>query len=214
MRLIALLTFAGILAALAAWPLAAAEREALLIANSRYEGNAMLRNPGNDADAMEAALKSLDFAITTKKDLDLRGMEDSLVAINPNIASSAVLSNRDSKQVVNVRPEPASSASAARAGNGGASGSAPAAGQYPVIDGATQRNRDASRARILQDELDNEQRALANARRMLQETERYAKPDSALLRGLRDSVLEREIRGEWGGRCRRRGKRERGHRVS
>ena len=27
---------------------------------------------------------------------------------------------------------------------------------------------------------------------MLQETERYAKPDSALLRGLRDSVLERE----------------------
>ena len=114
------------------------------------------------------------------------------VAINPNIASSAVLSNRDSKQVVNVRPEPASSASAARAGNGGASGSAPAAGQYPVIDGATQRNRDASRARILQDELDNEQRALTNARRMLQETERYAKPDSALLRGLRDSVLERE----------------------
>ena len=113
-------------------------------------------------------------------------------AINPNIASSAVLSNRDSKQVVNVRPEPASSASAARAGNGGASGSAPAAGQYPVIDGATQRNRDASRARILQDELDNEQRALTNARRMLQETERYAKPDSALLRGLRDSVLERE----------------------
>ena len=61
-----------------------------------------------------------------------------------------------------------------------------------MIDGATQRNRDASRARILQDELDNEQRALTNARRMLQETERYAKPDSALLRGLRDSVLERE----------------------
>mgnify|MGYP000022219652 FL=1 len=61
-----------------------------------------------------------------------------------------------------------------------------------MIDGATQRNRDANRARILQDELDNEQRALNNARRILQETQRYAKPDSDLLRGLRDTVQERE----------------------
>ena len=35
---------------------------------------------------------------------------------------------------------------------------------------------------------------------MLQETERYAKPDSALLRGLRDSVLEREKSPPCGGK--------------
>lgn len=110
------------------------------------------------------------------------------VAINPNTAPAAVLSNRDSKQKISVRSAPALSA----AGSGGIGTSPATTGSYPVIDSATQRTRDASRARILQDELDNEQRALLDTRRMLQETERHARPDSALVRGLRDTVLERE----------------------
>lgn len=119
------------------------------------------------------------------------------VPVNPYVSPSAVLSNRDGKSSAAPRaalsgaPASPNPASAARASSSPAS-SAPTPGAYPVIDGATQRNRDANRARILQDELDNEQRALNNARRILQETQRYAKPDSDLLRGLRDTVQERE----------------------
>ena len=105
------------------------------------------------------------------------------VHINPYTPPSALLQNRDGASRVTVRPQTSPDPR----------GSAPASpGGYPVIDSATQRQRDSGRARILQEELNNEQKALANARRMLKETEQHAKPDSALLHGLRDAVTERE----------------------
>jgi hypothetical protein len=55
-------------------------KAALVIGNSAYDGNMVLRNPGHDADDMEKALRDLDFSVTTKKDLDQQGMEDALLA--------------------------------------------------------------------------------------------------------------------------------------
>ena len=105
------------------------------------------------------------------------------VQINPYTPPSALLQNRDGASRITVRPQ----------ANPDPRGSTPSSpGGYPVIDSATQRQRDSGRARILQEELNNEQKALSNARRMLKETEQHAKPDSALLRGLRDAVTERE----------------------
>jgi hypothetical protein len=69
----------GIILAASVYPCRAAERVALVIGNSNYEGNLALRNPANDADAVEAALKALGFSVVTKKDLDLSGMEGALV---------------------------------------------------------------------------------------------------------------------------------------
>jgi formylglycine-generating enzyme required for sulfatase activity len=57
----------------------AADRVALVIGNSKYAGDAALRNPSNDADLLEAALLGLDFSVTKKKDLTLEQMEDALV---------------------------------------------------------------------------------------------------------------------------------------
>jgi hypothetical protein len=51
----------------------AADRVALVIGNSKYQG-AELRNPANDADALAEALKGLDFTMIKKKDLDRRQM--------------------------------------------------------------------------------------------------------------------------------------------
>jgi formylglycine-generating enzyme required for sulfatase activity len=58
----------------------AAERVALVIGNSQYGGGLELRNPVNDADAVAAALKELDFTVIEKKDLDKSQMEDALIA--------------------------------------------------------------------------------------------------------------------------------------
>ncbi len=44
-------------------------------------------------------------------------------------------------------------------------------GDFPRVDGATQRNRDEARRKILQDELDGEQKQLAEARQKLQDAE-------------------------------------------
>lgn len=50
---------------------AAAERVALVIGNAGYhDPDAMLRNPGNDADGMAAALRRLGFKVVLGKDLD------------------------------------------------------------------------------------------------------------------------------------------------
>jgi uncharacterized caspase-like protein len=57
----------------------AAERVALVIGNSAYEGAMSLRNPGADADAIAAALRTLDFAVIEKKDLDLAHFEQVVV---------------------------------------------------------------------------------------------------------------------------------------
>ena len=65
---------------LSALPVAAqAEgRVALVIGNSAYEHTDPLRNPGNDADGMAAALRRLDFEVVLGKDLDLDGFYDTL----------------------------------------------------------------------------------------------------------------------------------------
>ena len=55
-----------------------AERVALVIGNSKYGGEAALRSPSNDADAMEAALQGLGFTVIKRKDLELAQMEDAL----------------------------------------------------------------------------------------------------------------------------------------
>jgi uncharacterized caspase-like protein len=57
-----------------------AERVALVIGNSKYGGEAALRNPANDADVMEATLQKLEFVVIKRKDLNLAQMEDALVA--------------------------------------------------------------------------------------------------------------------------------------
>ena len=59
---------------------AASQRVALVIGNSKYGGEAALRNPANDADVMEATLQELGFLVIKRKDLNLAQMEDALVA--------------------------------------------------------------------------------------------------------------------------------------
>jgi formylglycine-generating enzyme required for sulfatase activity len=73
------LALVGIIVAASANPCQAGDRVALVIGNSNYEGNLALRNPANDADAVETALKALGFSVATKKDLDLSQMEEALV---------------------------------------------------------------------------------------------------------------------------------------
>jgi uncharacterized caspase-like protein len=63
----------------------AADRVALVIGNSKYVGDAALRNPANDADAIEAALKDLDFNVIKKNDLDLEQMKAALIDFQEKI---------------------------------------------------------------------------------------------------------------------------------
>ncbi len=67
-----------------------ADRVALVIGNSKYEGSGVLRNPANDADAIEAALTPLGFKVIKKKDLDLAGMEDAMVAFRRSLTKGSV----------------------------------------------------------------------------------------------------------------------------
>ena len=62
----------------------------------------------------------------------------------------------------------------------------------PSVDAGTQRNRDEGRRRILQTELDNEQKALAEARAALAEAKRKPGSAPALLQRLQDAVTDRE----------------------
>ncbi|GHD71831.1 DUF4124 domain-containing protein [Vogesella fluminis] len=62
----------------------------------------------------------------------------------------------------------------------------------PPVDSGTQRQRDAGRRRILQTELDNEQRALGEARQSLQDAGKKAGTPPAQLQRLRDAVTDRE----------------------
>ena len=57
---------------------AAEERVALVIGNSAYRNTAALANPVNDATAMAAALRRLDFAVTLVTDADKRATDDAL----------------------------------------------------------------------------------------------------------------------------------------
>src|SRR5215813_900720 len=57
---------------------AADERVALVIGNGAYRHTRTLSNPVNDATAVAAALKRLDFSVTLVVDADKRGIDDTL----------------------------------------------------------------------------------------------------------------------------------------
>jgi formylglycine-generating enzyme required for sulfatase activity len=80
------LVLTAVSVAASAYPCQAGERVALVIGNSSYAGAAALRNPGNDADAVEKALNDLGFSVIKKKDLDQQGMEGALVALRRKLA--------------------------------------------------------------------------------------------------------------------------------
>ena len=56
----------------------AAGRVALVVGNGTYAAIGALPNPGNDAADMAAALGRLGFDVTTVRDADLAGMNESL----------------------------------------------------------------------------------------------------------------------------------------
>ncbi len=68
---------AVILLLLSCLPSWAGRRVALVVGNSNYQ-NGPLRNPGNDADAMAAALEQLKFDVTRIKDANLSQMKESV----------------------------------------------------------------------------------------------------------------------------------------
>jgi hypothetical protein len=68
----------------------AAERVALVIGNGEYGGEATLRNPGKDADAMESALTGLGFSVAKRKNQDLTHMEDVLVSFRRSLGKGSL----------------------------------------------------------------------------------------------------------------------------
>lgn len=54
------------------------ERVALVIGNSKYQYSEVLANPKNDALAIDASLKKLNFNVDMALDLDQRGMQEAL----------------------------------------------------------------------------------------------------------------------------------------
>ena len=60
-------------------PLAADERYALVIGNSSYDHVADLLNPGNDADSVANALRSLGYDVDRQDDLTRNQMLDTLL---------------------------------------------------------------------------------------------------------------------------------------
>ncbi len=62
---------------LSADPVSAQDRFALVIGNSEY-AEKRLKNPGNDADAVETVFQALDFKVTKYKDLDQKKAETAI----------------------------------------------------------------------------------------------------------------------------------------
>ena len=65
-------------------------RVALLVGNSTYEHIVELRNPGNDAEDLSAALRRLDFDVTTVLDADLSELNAALRAFGRRSVESDV----------------------------------------------------------------------------------------------------------------------------
>ncbi len=63
---------------------------ALVIANSKYAGQAALNNPANDADLVAAALRELDFKVDIKKDQTQEQMEDALVSFRKRLTKGSL----------------------------------------------------------------------------------------------------------------------------
>src|SRR4051812_33131389 len=68
----------------------AADRVALVIGNSKYGESATLANPANDADAIESALKDLNFTVIKKKDLNLEQMQDAVVQFRRKLSKGSL----------------------------------------------------------------------------------------------------------------------------
>lgn len=62
----------------------------------------------------------------------------------------------------------------------------------PRVDSNTQRSRDANRQRILQSELDNERKALAEAQQALADYRKKTGANAAQIQKLQDAVTDRE----------------------
>ena len=77
MGLLLLAVVAAWTAGSAATPMTREARTALVIGNATYEF-APLRNPGNDARAISAVLRSLDFEVHEHVDLDQKGMKKAI----------------------------------------------------------------------------------------------------------------------------------------
>jgi uncharacterized caspase-like protein len=74
----------------AVFPCHADQRAALVIGNSGYEGQAALRNPASDAEAMEKALAELAFSVIKKRDLTLSQTEDALVEFRRKLSKGGL----------------------------------------------------------------------------------------------------------------------------
>jgi hypothetical protein len=93
--------------------------------------------------------------------------------------------------------EPLQTVPAAKAKEAAATGTTPA--NFPKVDGATQRNRDASRKKILDDELAAEEKLLGDAKKALSDGEaerrgderNYAKYQERVQK-LKDTVAQHE----------------------
>lgn len=68
---------------------------------------------------------------------------------------------------------------------------APSAGNATFIDSTTQRQRDEGRRKILQQELINEEKALREAKQILEASQRDT-PSSTRLQQLKEAVIDRE----------------------
>src|SRR5262245_35381511 len=70
--------FAGVVLLLCPLNAAAENRVALVIGNAAYQHTAALSNPGNDAEDVAAALRSVGFTVLFERELNKRGMERAL----------------------------------------------------------------------------------------------------------------------------------------
>src|SRR5271157_494997 len=63
-------------------------KQALIIGNSKY-ATGPLKNPANDAAAMDAALRNLGFEVRTVRDLDLAQMEAAIDEFAASLSSGS-----------------------------------------------------------------------------------------------------------------------------
>ena len=112
-------------------------------------------------------------------------------------------SNIPMKGAQRIYTEPAPAVPAPRASNGKARSprvKTPSPADFPKVDAATQRSRDANRQLILQNELATEQQALLDARQALQDADATRTPEEKAdarkyterLGRLRDAILTHE----------------------
>jgi uncharacterized caspase-like protein len=70
-------------------PISVARKQALIIGNSTYK-TGPLKNPVNDAVAMESTLRKLGFDVRGARDLDLQHMESAIDEFTSSIAAGSL----------------------------------------------------------------------------------------------------------------------------